>query len=304
MYARLLFAAALLAGAAGPAPAQPKPGTEKDVIYGKRDGHALVMDVVVPEEPNGKGVVLCVSGGFQSTQSFLGLTHKYVAPQFAKRGYTVFAVMHSSQPTYTVPDIVEDVHRAVRFVKYKAADYRVDPEKLGMAGMSSGGHLSLMMGCAWKDANPRSSDPVEQQSSRVAAVGCFFPPTDFVQFDRAELPDEQKPFRTLFDVRKFDPKTDKLERITDAERREAGRLCSPLYCAKGKKSAAPTFIIHGREDTLVPVHQSEMLHDLMRDCGAVCKLDVKEGMGHDPLAALKYVPQLIDWFDLQLLDKK
>ncbi|MBA4067211.1 MAG: alpha/beta hydrolase [Isosphaera sp.] len=299
MSARLLLAAAAVLAAAPPAPAQPKPGTQRDVIYAKRDGLALTMDVVVPPNPNGRGVVLCVSGGFQSREEYLRAAHLFVVPAFAKAGYTVFAVMHGSQPRYTVPEIVGHVHQAVRFVKSKADDYKIDPDKLGMAGMSSGGHLSLMMGCAWEDAKPGAADPLERYSSKVAAVACFFPPTDFVQLDRDELDPEQRPFRTLFDVRRLDPKTNKLERVTDAERREFGRRCSPLYCAKDRKDAAPTFIVHGRRDTLVPVHQSQMLHDLMRECGAVCKLDV-EDIGHDAAEALKFLPRLVEWFDARL----
>jgi acetyl esterase/lipase len=307
MFTRALFAAIAVLGFSAPAVAQPadalKPGRNKDVIYGKRDGHALIMDVVVPKNSNGRGIILCVSGGFESKEEYLAAAHLVVAPQFLKRGYTVFAVMHGSQPTYTIPDIVDDIHRAVRFIKSRSADYKVDPEKLGMAGMSSGGYLSLMMGCAWKEANPKAADPVEYYSSKVAAVACFFPPTDFVQFDRDDLPDEQKEFRTLFDVRKYDKKTNRLERVTDTERREIGRLHSPLYCARDKKFAAPTFIIHGNRDTLVPVHQSAMLLDLMCECGAVCKLDVKPGMKHDPIEAVKHLPQVVEWFDKYLLDE-
>jgi acetyl esterase/lipase len=165
MYARFLFASALTLGLAAAAPAQPKPGIEKDVIYGKRDGLALTMDVVVPKSPNGKGIILCVSGGFQSKEEYLRAAHLFVVPQFLNRGYTVFAVTHGSQPRFTVPEIVEDVHKAVRFIKSRASDYKIDAEKLGMAGMSSGGHLSLMMGCAWKEANPKSTDPLERYSS-------------------------------------------------------------------------------------------------------------------------------------------
>src|SRR5262245_65659995 len=153
MFTRFLLTAAL--GFATTAAARPadtlKPGRNKDIIYGKRDGHALVMDVVVPKNPNGRGIILCVSGGFESKEEYLAAAHLAVAPHFLKRGYTVFAVMHGSQPKYTVPEIVEDIHRAVRFIKSNAEDYKVDPEKLGIAGMSSGGYLSLMLGCAWKE---------------------------------------------------------------------------------------------------------------------------------------------------------
>jgi acetyl esterase/lipase len=299
----LLFAAIAILGVAAPAAAQPKPGLTRDVVYGRRDGHALTMDVSVPNKPNGAGVILCVSAGFESTPGFLAVTNLLIAPKFLERGYTVFAVMHSSQPRYTVPEIVEDMHRAVRFIKLKARDYGVNPEKLGIAGASSGGHLSLMMGCAWREGTRNSADDVERESSKVAAVACFFPVTDFVEFDTEVLPLIRQPFRTLFDIRRLDPATNKLERITAAERRAVGRLHSPVYCARGNKNAAPTFIIHGDKDELVPVHQTRFLFDVMKDCGAACEITIIPGMRHDAEKAQELLPRLIDWFDKTLLDK-
>jgi acetyl esterase/lipase len=304
MRARYLFAAVTVLGLAAPAVAEPAQPRTKDVVYGRRDGHALTMDVVVPRKPNGAGVILCISAEYRSTPEFLGMAKFLVAPHFTNRGYTVFAVMHSSQPRYTVPEIVDDMHRAVRYVKAHAGEYGVDPKRLGIAGASSGGHLSLMMGCAWREGKPNAADEVERESSKVAAVACFFPVTDFVEFDIDDLPAIRKPFRTLFDVRRLDTATNRLERVTAAERRELGRLYSPVYCAKDKKDAAPTYIIHGDADELVPVHQTRFLFDVMRECGATCEIDIIRGMGHDPAPAQERLPALIDWLDKQLLGRQ
>ena len=310
MFARYLLAAVAILGFTVPAVAQPFPKFDctytKDVIYGHRDSLALTMDVFAPKgKPNGAGVIIVVSGMYKSGRGLLEFVLPRVAPEFLKRGYTVFAVMHGNQPRFTVPEIVEDMHRAVRFIKSEAkAKYNVDPDRIGIAGASSGGHLSLMMGCDCRPGNPEADDPVEKHSSKVAAVACFFPVTDFVEFDREDLPDIHKPFRTLFDIRRLDPMTNKLERITAAERREIGRSCSPVYCAKDRKNSTPTFIIHGDADELVPVHQTKFLFDVMRECGAMCEIDIKPGMKHDPFEALKYLPQLVKWFDKHLADKK
>ena len=61
---------------------------------------------------------------------------------------TVFAVVHGSQPEFTIPEILEDMHKAVRYIRSHAAEYGVDPNRLGITGMSAGGHLSLMQGTA------------------------------------------------------------------------------------------------------------------------------------------------------------
>ena len=98
---------------------------KEDVIYGRKFGTALTMDVFTPREhAKGIGVVLVVSGGFFSS-------HEAIQPAFIRpltgRGYTVFAVVHGSQPRFTVPEIVEDMNRAVRFIRHHAKDYGIDP---------------------------------------------------------------------------------------------------------------------------------------------------------------------------------
>ena len=104
--------------------------------------------------------------------------------ELLKRGYTVFAVVHGSQPKYTIPEILEDINRAVRFIRHHAKDYRVDPDRLGIAGASAGGHLSLMQGTSGDLGNKGAKDPIDRESSRVQAVACYFPPTDFLNYGK------------------------------------------------------------------------------------------------------------------------
>ncbi|MBY0460214.1 MAG: alpha/beta hydrolase, partial [Gemmataceae bacterium] len=237
MTPRSLFAALALLSQAPTAPAQfglPKQPAEpnftrtEDVVYGRRDGHALTLDVFAPKDkkPNGAAVIFCVSAGFQSSKESLDRVHALIVPEFTGRGYTVFAVMHSSLPKYSIPEIVEDMHRAVRFVKAGAKKYHIDPDKVGIAGASSGGHLSLMMGCDGRAGDPDAKDEVERQSSRVAAVACFFPPTDFPAFEK-NPPKEFDP-EGLFPFREL--KNGKYVNIDEKRRQEIGRACSPLYC--------------------------------------------------------------------------
>ena len=91
------------------AKAEPKFARTEDVIYGRRDGHALTMDVFTPTaKPNGAGVIVCVSAEYSSGRELLdGLFHPLTTVPFLDRGYVVFAVLHSSQPRYTIPDAVE-----------------------------------------------------------------------------------------------------------------------------------------------------------------------------------------------------
>src|SRR5690348_12998974 len=86
----------------------------QDVIYGRKFGTALTMDVFRPtKDANGAAIVWVMSGGWFST-------HDSISPNMGVRGYTVFAVVHGSQPRYAIPDAVADMNRAVRFIRYHA----------------------------------------------------------------------------------------------------------------------------------------------------------------------------------------
>lgn len=160
---------------------QTEPTRVQDVIYGRKPGVALTMDVFKPSKPNGIAVLYMVSGGWVSS-------HEAVNPGLAKlftdRGETVFEIVHGSQPKYTIPEIVQDIQRAVRFIRTHAAEYGVDPNRIGITGASSGGHLSLSIGALGVDGLPNAPDPVDRASSAVQAVACFFPPTDFLNYGK------------------------------------------------------------------------------------------------------------------------
>src|SRR5688572_1511511 len=247
----------------------------QDVIYGRKHGVALTMDVLAPKEKaNGRGVIWCVSGGWYSSKDWInaGLFGKTLLD----RGYTVFAVVHGSQPKFTIPEILDDMHRSVRFIKANAAKYNVDPDKLGICGGSAGGHLALMQGCAPAPGKPLSPDPVERQSSRIAAVACLYPPTDFLNYGKeGEIALGNgilKDFKAPFDFHDFDATTRSFNLVADAEKRKTiGKLISPVNHVT--KDDAPTLIIiHGDVDRLVPIQQAELLIAKLKANNVPCEL--------------------------------
>jgi acetyl esterase/lipase len=301
MFTRCLYAAVALLGLAAPALAQQNFTRTEDVIYGRKFGLAMTMDVFAPnEKANGKGIIFCVSGGWLSAKEFI---NPGFVKEFLDRGYTVFAVVHGSQPKFTIPEVLEDMHRAVRFIKANAKKYNVDPDKLGIAGGSAGGHLSLMQGTAPKPGNPNAGDAVERQSSKVAAVACFFPPTDFLNYGeegRVVLGDGTlKNFRPPFDFWERDKETNKLVVIEDPERRKAiGKTISPIYHVS--KDSAPALIIHGDADKLVPIQQAELIIAKFKEYKVPCELVVKKGEAHGWKGMDKDLATLADWFDKYL----
>jgi acetyl esterase/lipase len=290
-----------LASSSAVAADEPPWTRKEDVIYGRKFGTALTMDVFTPKEhANGLGVIFVVSGGWFSSHE--GISPAFNAPMVA-RGYTVFAVVHGSQPKFTIPEIVRDMNRAVRFIRHHAADYKIDPGRLGIYGGSAGGHLSLMQGTAGDEGDPDAKDPVDRASSRVQAVACFFPPTDFLNYGK---PGEDalgrgvlSGFQAPFDFHELDEARKKFVPVTDeAKIREIGRKISPINHVS--PDDPPTLILHGDADTLVPIQQAESFVDKMREAKVEAKLVVKPGAGHGWSGMDKDIETFADWFDAHL----
>ena len=283
--------------------ADPSFDRKEDVIYGRKFGTALTMDVFTPKkDAKGVGVIMVVSGGFVSS-------HERISPAliqpFTDRGYTVFAVVHGSQPRYTIPEIVQDINRSVRFIRHHAHDYRIDPESIGIMGASAGGHLSLMLGTAGDKGDPNARDLVDRESSRVQAVACLFPPTDFLNYgkpgdEKIHPTDHAPPYRAAFDYRELDKQSMLWVPITDPKRlHEIARQISPVSYVT--PDDPPTLIIHGDADRLVPLQQSERIVEEFKKARVETNLVVKKGAGHGWLVGLdKDLGQLADWFDKYL----
>ena len=106
---------------------------------------------------------------------------------FLQAGFTVFAIVTSSQPRYVVSDQMADVQRAARFIRHNAGRFGIDPQRLGVMGSSSGGQLTLSLATQRGPGPVDARDLVEREDSRVHAVACFFPPTDFLNYGAAEV---------------------------------------------------------------------------------------------------------------------
>jgi acetyl esterase/lipase len=274
---------------------------QEDVIYGRKWGMALTMDVFTPKkDANGAAVVYMVSGGwFSRHEAVNGAGYQ----EFLKHGYTVFAVVHGSQPKFTIPEAVADMHRAVRFIRHHAKDYQIDPDRLGITGGSAGGHLSLMQATAGTKGDPNAKDPVERESSRVQAVACFFPPTDFLNYGEKGKDvitgGLLKNFRAPFDFHEFDKDKGLFLPVTDKDKvRDILRQISPVTYVTADDP--PALIIHGDKDTLVPIQQAEVMIAKLKEAGVPCELVVKKGAAHGWADFFGDIATLADWFDKYL----
>jgi acetyl esterase/lipase len=248
-----------------------------DVVYGHKDGMALTYDVFTPKSnAKGVGLLFMVSGGWVSTWAPPAQTSGIFRPML-DRGYTVIAIRHGSSPRYLVPDAVADVKLALQHVSDHAADYQIDPNKLGVFGFSAGGHLSLILGTQTNHLETSNG----KKPPHVAAVAAVFPPTDL-----APYVDPSSPRREEFPALRFDPKQ------SDS--------VSPIKHVTSDD--APTILIHGDKDDLVPVSHSQDIKKVFDEKNVTNELMVVPGAGHgfNGQQQKEVYKAMLDWFDAKL----
>jgi acetyl esterase/lipase len=268
-----------------------------DVVFGHKDGLALTLDVVTPEQnAKGLGIILVASGGWHSDKSDIParnikrMNEEHWIQGLLKGGYTLFVTRHGSGPRYRVPEMVEDIRRAVRFVRLHAKEYGVDPDELGITSGSSGGHLSLMVGLTGDDGSADSEDPVERISSRVQAIVSWFPPTDLVNW--------RKPGGYTM-IMKAQPKMfeEMFGEVTDIETQL--KSVSPIEFVT--TDDPPLLLLHGDLDFVVPLQQSEVLRDKYEATKLPVKLIVhRKGVHSEWPGIMDDYPAVWEWFDKYL----
>src|SRR5262245_45985628 len=255
------------------APAR-QPAVTTGVVYGyKDDGLALVLDVYRSARPNGAGVIAIASGQWQSGAE-LAQVFAQAAPPLNEKGFTVFVVRHGSRPPYPLSSVVADVRRSVRFIHQHAKEYGVDPNRIGVFGNSSGGHLALLLGTTGDSGNPSASDPVLRESSRVVAVVANYPGTEL-----ARVATQQPSLN-----------------ITAAEAAEF----SPIRFVSS--TSAPSLIVHGDADTDVPIEHGETMYAALKKAGVPASFIPIKGAGHgfEGGDAERAFAALIQWFEQHL----
>ncbi len=279
---------------------------QEEFIYGRKDGMALTLICVKPKvKSNGKGIIYVISGNWISGYNGIELNTS-PAEQFLKKGYTVFGVIHGSQPRFAIPDEINDIKRSVRYVRYNAAKFGIDPDHIGITGTSAGGHLSLMVATADENINKYAIDPVDRVSSRVQAAAVLFPPTDLMNWGGTGMNfvnagDLLKPARVVgaVDFKIYNEKINLYEQVTDtATRNKIGREISPINYVSSDDP--PVFIIHGDADPIVPLQQSRAIIAKFDEAKVPERFIIKKGGRHNGDDMMPEWQEFVDWFDKYL----
>ena len=264
-----------------------------NLVYSEVHGTGLLLDVFTPKEkPNGLAIVDVVSGSYYSDRNKIrDHTLAGLYRIFCTHGYTVFAVRPGSKTRYTGAEMEAHVKLGIRYVKLHAAEYKINPDRLGITGASAGGHLATLAAVTPEEGQPDAKNPLMTFDTKVKAAGIFFPPTDLLDWNG-------KPanLSIIGDLLFLGG----VKGHSEEEIKESARLLSPAQLVKSP--AVPFLLIHGDADPLVPLQQSKKMVEALKAAGGSAELIVKAGGGHPWMTMPEEVEVLAKWFDQQLIE--
>ena len=268
---RVGLAATIIAWA-GTAAAQAPPGlpsnvrAELDIPYAATDNPRQRLDLFLPKEAADEGplplVVFVHGGGWQGGDKRAGTM---LLPLVQSGEYAVASVGYRLTGEAIWPAQIHDCKAALRWLRANAASRGIDPDRIGVAGASAGGHLVCLLGTTAGTADLEGSiGEHDAEDTRVRCVVNQFGPTDFT--DIAGAHDAAKGMLA------------KLLGGRPQEVPEVARAASPI--AHVTAGDAPVLCIHGTDDQLVPYDQSTKLDRACEQAGVECLLLTVEGGGH------------------------
>jgi acetyl esterase/lipase/uncharacterized protein (DUF1330 family) len=231
--------------------AQLPPGVRwvSDIAYRPDTGEAGLLDLVLPENPEGDrlpALVFIHGGGWRSGSK---RRPPFILPalRYAAAGYVCISVNYRLVQEAPLPTAVEDVKTAVRWLRAHADEYQVHPDRIGAYGNSAGAHLALMLAMVGPDKG-LEGELYPEYSSAVQAVCASAVPADL----KVWIPDEGRPLEgdSIFLTGGHEPLGQRVARS------------SPITYVRA--DAPPLLLIHGTDDATVPVGQLDDFVEAMR----------------------------------------
>ncbi|MDH7569311.1 MAG: alpha/beta hydrolase [Armatimonadota bacterium] len=230
-----------------------------------------------PERATGAAVIVCPGGGY----GHLALDHegRQVAQWLNARGVAAFVLRYRLAPRYRYPAPLLDARRAVRLVRSRAGEWRVDPSRVGVWGFSAGGHLASTLGTHFDAGDPNAADPIERLSCRpdflilAYPVITLTPPYAHAGSRNNLLGPNPNPALVA-------------------------TLCNETQVTR---DTPPTFLFHTTEDPGVPAENSILFYLALRKAGVAAELHVYRkgrhgvGLAPDDPVLRTWTDRLADW---------
>jgi acetyl esterase/lipase len=274
---------------------------DRNVVFGMYSGLALLMDVYYPENPNGYGIIQISGSGWSKPLSYDSkmLNHqrhvKLEGEMFVEAGYTLFSVNHRATPRFVYPAAVEDVQRAVRFIRYHADKFGINPDRIGAIGGSSGGHLVSLLGVLDGNEIPADDTPINRMSAKLQCVIARAAPTDFLYSSNGVYFSNSSNGQYFLNV--------KVKNKPFTIEYKIAQMASPIYHIS--VDDPPFLLIHGDQDPIVPYVLSENMHNKLLEMNIVSNLITVEGGFHGPgvIDSPEVREKMVQWMDMYLIEK-
>lgn len=207
------------------------------------------------DQRSGAAIVVCPGGGYGGLAPHEG--HDY-ALWLNQNGITAFVLKYRlGSRGYRHPVMLQDAARAVRLVRARAADWRVDPKRVGIMGSSAGGHLASTLVTHFDAGQPAATDPVERESSRPdLGILCY----------------------AVISMGEFTHQGSKNNLLGKDPSPDLARLLSNELQVTAQ--TPPCFVWHTWEDQAVPVENSLQFAAALRKAGVPCDLHIYEKGRH------------------------
>lgn len=140
---------------------------------GDTEADIPTLTVCLAKEGNGTGIVVAPGGGYAG----LAMDHegKQIAEWLNGHGISAFILRYRHAPGYGHPYPLMDAARAVRTVRAKAGEWKLNPGRIGFLGFSAGGHLTATIATQWDEGDANAPDPIDRVSSRPDFVAPTYP---------------------------------------------------------------------------------------------------------------------------------
>ncbi len=251
---------------------------------GKQDGDIPTLTPFFPdqERATGAAIVICPGGGYAHLAPHEGADY---ARFLNEQGIAGFVLKYRLGPSYHHPAMLQDGARAVRTLRAKAVEWKLDPKRIGIMGSSAGGHLASTVLTHFDAGKANADDVIERQSSRPdLGILCY-----------AVI--------TLGEFAHGGSKTNLLGKDPSPEL--VRELSNELQVTK---EAPPCFLWHTYEDKTVPVENSLHFAEALRKAGVPFDLHIYQkgphgqGLGSrqwNPEKRLPWTADLVVWLKVQ-----
>ena len=274
-------AVALVAQSEPAPPARPIPlwpnGAPGALGHGFDDIPTITPFLADPNISTGASFIVCPGGGYWILADHEGSS---IARWLNTLGISAFVLKYRHAPEYHYPAPILDAERAMRYVRSNAANYGLDPEKVGIIGFSAGGHVASTVGTHFDNGNPQAADPIDRVSDRPNLMILGYPVITMGPYTHAGS---------------------KKNLIGDHPSQQMVDLLSNEKHVTAQ--TPPTFLVQTVDDNVVPVENSLMFAEALKKAGVPFELHLfqhgphgfglADGMNHAP-----NIPYLAVWSQL------